>query len=100
MANMITKPAVREIIEDFADEIKNRKRSGAKPSYEVIYFRDEHRKNIERPVYEVPIELLRFRKDNGRIASDVLSYERNYGPLTEKSQEAQDIIRKYLKEKD
>ena len=100
MTNQITKLMVRQIIEDFADEIKRRKRTGAKPSFEVIYFRDEHRKNIERPVYEVPTELLRFRRDNGRIASDILGYEKNYGPLTEKSVEAQKIIREYLEKKD
>lgn len=100
MTNMITKPIVREIIQDFASEIKKRKRTGVKPSFEVIFFREEHRKNIERPVYEVPIELLRFRKDNGRIASDIIGYEKNYGPLLEKSDDAQAVIREYLEKKD
>lgn len=100
MNSKITKPAVREIIEDFAEEIQNRKRRGAKPSVEVIYFRDEHRKNIERDVYEVPTDLLRFRKDNGRIASDVYSYERNKHPLVEESEECQEILRGFLEKKD
>ncbi len=100
MTDQITKPAVREIIEDFADEIKKRKKNTAKPSIEVIFFRNEHRTGYERPVYEVPTELLRFRKDNGRIASDILSYEKDHGPLTERSQKAQEIIRNYLEAKD
>ena len=98
--NLITKPAIREIIEDFAKEIKQRRREGAKPLTEVIYFRNEHQKNIERKVWEVPTELLRFRKDNGRIASDVLSYEKDRGPLLEKSEEAQTKLRKFLENKD
>ena len=98
--NLITKPAIREIIEDFAKEIKQRRREGAKPLTEVIYFRNEHQKNIERKVWEVPTELLRFRKDNGRITSDVLSYEKDKGPLLEKSEEAQKILREFLEKKD
>lgn len=100
MSDNITKPAVREIIDDFAKELEQRKRKGAKPSFEVIYFRNEHIKYIERRIFEVPVELLRFRKDNGRIASDVLSYERNKGPLSETSEEAQRFIRKFLEDKD
>ena len=76
MEDKLTKPAKREIIEDFANEIKKSSKEGAKPSFEVIYFRNEHINNIERPVLEVPVEILRFRKNNGRISSDVLSYEK------------------------
>ena len=90
----------REIIQDFADEIIKRKKSGAKPSKEVIFFRKEHLEGKERPVVEVPVELLRFRKHNGRIASDVLSYEKNKEPLNEKSDHAQLELRKFLEEKD
>ncbi|GAG80754.1 unnamed protein product [marine sediment metagenome] len=72
----ITKPAIREIIEDFAEEISKRKTLGPKPSTEVIFFRREHIDGIERDVYQIPIEILRFRKDNGRIRSDIESYEK------------------------
>ncbi len=100
-SDVITKPITREIIENFADEINRRKDRGPKPSTEVIFFRREHIDGIERPVYQVPIDkLLRFRKDNGRIRSDVESYEKLYHPLLEKSADAQEIIRKFLKEKD
>ncbi len=100
MTDQMTKLPVREIIEDFADEIKQRRKPTAKPSVEVIFFRNEHRTGYERPVYEVPTELLRFRKDNGRIASDILSYEKEHGLLKERSQEAQEIVRNYLEAKD
>ncbi len=94
----ITKPTTREIIDDFANEIKSRLQKDAKPSKEVIFFRD--RKGIEYDVVRVPSELLRFRKDNGRILSDVLSYEKDKGPLKERSEEAQNILREFLFNKD
>jgi hypothetical protein len=99
-ANAITKSVVGEIIEDFAVEINDRTIGEAKPSKEVIYFRREHIDGTEREVYQVPVELLRFRKDNGRIRSDIESYERLHQPLLERSEEAQKIIGKFLKEKD
>ena len=46
---------------------------------EVINFRNEAALGKEREVWFVPIELLRYRKNNGRIASDILDYERNVG---------------------
>ena len=84
MTDAMTKDSIRVIIQDFADEIIKKTKKGAKPSKEVIYFRKEHIEGTERPVVEVPVELLRFRKHNGRIASDVLSYEKNKEPLNEK----------------
>ena len=100
MTDAMTKDSIRVIIQDFADEIIKKTKKGAKPSKEVIYFRKEHIEGTERPVVEVPVELLRFRKHNGRIASDVLSYEKNKEPLNEKSDHAQNELRKFLKEKD
>ena len=52
------------------------------------------------PILEVPVEILRFRKNNGRISSDVLSYEKNTGPLSERSEKAKKILRKFLEDKD
>ncbi len=97
---LITKSKAREIIEDFAKEIESRKVPCSKPPEEIIYFRNERRDGIPRPVFYIPIELLRFRKDNGRIASDIASYENLNGLLEEKSQKAQDIIKEFLREKD
>ena len=48
----------------------------------------------------VPVELLRYRKDNGRIASDVMNYEKLNGPLDEKDTAAQDTIGTFLADKD
>jgi len=97
---MITTDTKREIIDDFAAEIRSASQQTAKPSKCVINFRNELASNFERDIVMVPIHLLRFRKDNGRIASDVLSYEKSTRPLSEDSAEDQEILRKFLFEKD
>jgi len=96
----ITKPVTREIIEDFAKEIRARRVQTAKPSKTVINFRTDVKDGIERTVWRVPIGILRYRKDNGRIASDILDYETNKRPLDEKDDESQVVIAKFLEDKD
>jgi hypothetical protein len=96
----ITKPVTREIVDDFAKEIQQRRTQTAKPAKEVINFRTDIKDGIERWVWRVPIDLLRFRKDNGRIASDVANYERVVGPIDEKDDQGQALIAKFLLEKD
>ena len=96
----ITKPSVREIIDDFAEEIRQRKTPTAKPSITVINFRNEFIDKHERDIVKVPIGLLRFRKDNGRIASDVSDHEHTNAPLDESSEEAQIKLRGFLENKD
>lgn len=95
----ITQDKPREIVEDFAKAIRAKKTGTAKPAFDVINFREEKRNSVERPIEVVPIDLLRYRKDNGRIASDVLNYEKLNGPLDEKDQEAQEVLREFLKNK-
>ncbi len=91
----------RIIISDFAKLISERKSKDSAPKTGVINFRDDLKNAKERPIYEVPLELLRYRKDNGRIASDVLSYERTaMHDLDERLQETQDLLFKWLKAKD
>ena len=96
----ITKPTAREIIKDFAKVIKAARQTGAKPTYTTIKFRNEDIYGKERPVYLVPIGLLRFRKDNGRISSDVASYEKDHGRLDETLDSTQKILAQFLSEKD
>ena len=96
----ITKPSVREIIDDFAEEIRQRKITTTKPSKTVINFRNEYIDKHERDIVKVPIDILRYRKDNGRIASDVSDYEHTNGPLDEGSEEAQIQLREFLEKKD
>ena len=59
----ITKPGVREIIDDFAEEIRQRKITTTKPSKTVINFRNEYIDKHERDIVKVPIDILRYRKD-------------------------------------
>jgi len=96
----ITKLKTREIIDDFAKEVTKAKRKGLPPDKTVIDFRNERRHGIERDIYYVPLELLRYRKDNGRISSDILNYEKAKVLLDEKRKESQKIIRQFLEEKD
>jgi hypothetical protein len=95
----ISVPAHRDIVEDFAKKIAERRTQG-KPEKTLISFRNDITEKHERDIYLVPIELLRYRKNNGRICSDVLSYERHSGRLEERSEEAQQILQRFLEEKD
>lgn len=96
----MTKQITREIIDDFAEEIHVKRSPGPKPSKMVINFRTEMQDGVERDVVRVPIEILRYRKENGRIASDVKDYESNVGVLDENNEQAQKVIEEFLKEKD
>ena len=96
----LTTDAPREIIDHFAKAIRQRRIPPAKPVKCVIHFRNDKKTGFERDIYEVPIDLLRFRKDNGRIASDVLSYERLHGPLKEDEDKSQRKLAEFLRNKD
>ncbi len=98
--SQISTSKTREIIDDFAREISKRKTKGPKPSKVVINFRNERHDGFERDVFWVPVELLLFRKDNGRIRAEVATYEKEHGLLVEKTEEAQDVLRTMLKEND
>lgn len=95
----ITQDPIREIVRDFAQAIREKKTQTAKPAKAVINFRDEKSKNVERPIETVPLELLRYRKNNGRIASDVMNHERLNGLLDEKDEDAQNLLLGFLKNK-
>jgi hypothetical protein len=96
----LTTDGTREIISDLAKLIKQRAHEGPKPEKTLIDFRTDRASGHERKVYFVPIELLLYRKNNGRISSDVLSHERNRGKIVEASEEGQAILRQFLQEKD
>src|SRR5438132_7047712 len=96
----ITTDRKREIVEDFARAIREKKTRGAKPEKTVINFRTERIDGLERPIERVPLDLLRYRKDNGRIASDVLDHEKSEAPLGERDDEAQKLLREFLEDKD
>ena len=51
----ITKPVAREIVDDFAKEIQQRRTQTAKPAKAVINFRTDIKDGIERTIWRVPI---------------------------------------------
>ena len=102
MSEKISTTIQRKIIDDFAKEIKEKATKGSSPEKTVIEFRDDRKRGKagERDIWFVPIDLLKFRKDNGRIASDIASYEKLHGTLNEDEKETQEIIKKFLQKKD
>lgn len=96
----ITKSATRDIIDDFANEIRVKQSDTVKPSKTVINFRTDRKDGNERPIKRVPIEILRYRKENGRISSDVLDYENNFGFLNESDEKDQAKLAEFLRLKD
>jgi len=96
----LTKAAKREIIEDFADDIAKSRTDAKLPDKVSIHFRQERRSGDERPVYSIPVELLRYRKHNGRIASDLHAYENNFGKLDEWTEDTQATLKEFLENKD
>ena len=96
----IKQSKTHEIIEDFAKEINRKKFSVGNPSTHIINFRDDRVAKNARGIFKVPIGLLLFRKNNGRIASDVLDYEKTHGYLDEKSEEGQKKLCSFLENKD
>ena len=95
----MTQPATRTVIDDFHKQIEARKLRSEPPGQTVINFRDEASTNTPRTIYKVPLELLRYRKENGRICSSVMSYEREKGLLDDQDPHAQKIIAQFLREK-
>ena len=78
---VITQEKTREIINDFAQEIQRKKREASPAESTRIDFRNGMAENRKEIVYKVPLDLLRFRKENGRISSSVKTYERMIGLL-------------------
>lgn len=97
--NQLEISELRHIVEDYKNEIA-RKRQRANTPPVIINFRTDVADKKQREVFNVPIELLRFRKDNGRIASDVADYEKTHGPLADGDTESQKKLEEFLAEKD
>lgn len=97
----LTTNKTRKIIDDFAEEIVNKRtQDGVQPKEDVIDFRDERAKNVSRPVYKIPTDILKFRKENGRIAPEVINYEQEHAPIDEETAEGQEILRVFLSKQD
>ncbi|WPU97876.1 hypothetical protein SNE26_17760 [Mucilaginibacter sp. cycad4] len=94
----ISKNQPRPLIKEFAKDILNSRIEIT--NNEPIPFRDDKVVHKIRKAYKVPIELLRFRKDNGRIASDVITWENSKGVINESTEYGQSLLRKFLELKD
>ena len=91
----------REINKTFQDAIK--KETGKKAKYPdkvTIPFRNEMEKNAPRNIEEIPLKLIRFRKDNGRISTEVATWEKEHWIIKEETLEGQEKIRDFLSKKD
>src|SRR5258705_4903290 len=96
---MINPHSQREIIDVFVKEI-NENKQPIEGAFTTIFFRNDKSNKIRRQVYSVPIIYLKFRKNNGRISSDVIAYEKRYGEIKEATDLGQQILRNFLLEKD
>ena len=96
----ITQQKTREIIDDFAREIQVKQIEASPAESTRIEFRNGMAENREETVYKVPLVLLRYRKENGRIISSVKSHQRTIGFLDGADSEAQAILHKFLRDKD
>lgn len=92
---------IRNINQNFKSLIDAIKRDAAEPTKEVIDFRDEYKQRFPRTVYSIPLKYLRFRKNNGRIISDVESFEKEHNRiLNEEDEETQNLLRSFLQSND
>ena len=96
----INQDKTREIIDDFAREIQQRKVKASPAESTRIDFRNGIAENREEIVYKVPLDLLRLRKENGRISSSVKTHERLTGVLNREDSDAQSVLSTFLREKD
>ena len=93
----IQQDAPREIVDDFAKEIAEKRIETSAGEKTRINFRDGVRRNREEKVYHVPLGLLRYRKENGRISAAVKTHERLVGTLDPKDEDAQMKLGSFLR---
>ena len=66
----------------------------------IIPYKDWEIKQKALPVYEVPIEYCKYRLDNGRIKTQILTHIKLKGSLNAESDDTQKIISEYLGKSD
>ena len=99
MSPLDRKDYLREINDDFRRQIDLYKDDTSEPKKVIIEFRNDKTLQLARQVRQVPINILKFRKNNGRISSDLLSYESQHGEIDETTTEGQEILRDFLEKK-
>jgi len=66
----------------------------------IIPYKDWKQNSNSKPVWKVPIEYCKYRLENGRIKTEILTHEKLKGTLDPNAQSTQDIIAKYLQQSD
>jgi len=91
----------RKVVSDFKAIIDKHKIQANPPDTAVIDYQNELIDRIPRPVYLIETKFLRYRKENGRIKSDVKSYEKiNDIELDEGKDLTQALLRDFLAKND
>ena len=62
----------------------------------VIPYKDWGTKARSLDVFEIPIEFCKYRLENGRIRTEILTYEKLKGKLISNEQSTQEIIHKFI----
>ena len=94
----ITTDPKRKIIKDFQEAIKEKRITTDQT--DIINFRNDILNKKPREIFSVELNLLRYRKENGRISSSVLGYEKEKGFLRPDQEDAQRKIKGFLLGKD
>ncbi|MEP1779739.1 hypothetical protein [Reichenbachiella sp.] len=99
-----TKPKIeglRPVDKELKKAIDEFREKASPPDMTVIDFRNEESEGKERAIETIPHKFLKFRKENGRIKSEVLSHEKIHEvSLDEKEDETQDLLREFLEKSD
>ena len=94
----ITTDLKREIIKDFQEAIKQKRIPTDQTA--IMNFRNDILNKKQRGIFSVDLNLLRYRRENGRISSSVLGYEKEKGFLHPDQEGAQRKIKEFLLGKD
>ena len=89
----------RNIYPDLFQIIETAKDDTTEPKKVIIEFRNDMERRVARKVNQIPIDQIRFRKNNGRIASNVESYESAHGEIDESKPDGQQLIASFLEKK-
>lgn len=91
----------RKVIQRLKTIIDNSRKIASPPDVAVIDYQNELQDKIARSVELIPTNLLKFRKENGRIKADVESYEKaNNISLDEADEKTQELLKDFLSKND
>ena len=96
----ISTAKTRKIIEDFYTELRADAEE-EKPAMKYgINFRDDRQERIQRTIWRVPIDLLRYRKNNSRLNAQTIEHETFHEKLIDNNKEHQLLLGEMLEESD